>query len=368
MRQRCWPDILGGSWDARRFVIERREPRDCGSRRSSSRAATSRLGVALCWLVATAALATANPACQGGSSEPLSRAAQDPPPRSASSKTPVTTAEPDPRPSLPPEERTWTFGETKFGRIDVVIRVPERAPEAKFPALIAFHGRGESLKGSRRGARGWLDDYELERSIQRLKAPPLDEEAFEGFVSPERLSTINAELDRQPFEELVVVMPYLPDALKRDQAFDNGPILADFVAKELLPRMRKELPVVAASAAVGIDGVSLGGRAALLVGFAHPTAFGTLGATQAAVDQQELSRWQQLAARAIAENPRLELRLLTSEDDYYRAVLTTFASRLKAGGIPHRFDVVAGNHSYEFNRGPGGIEMLLFHSRTLARP
>jgi len=33
--------------------------------------------------------------------------------------------------------------------------------------------------------------------------------------------------------------------------------------------------------------------------------------------------------------------------------------------VAHGFALVVGTHSYQFNRGPGALEMLLFHSRVL---
>jgi hypothetical protein len=38
---------------------------------------------------------------------------------------------------------------------------------------------------------------------------------------------------------------------------------------------------------------------------------------------------------------------------------------MKEAGVPVFFDLVLGPHDYDFNRGPGGIEMLLFHDRVL---
>lgn len=270
-------------------------------------------------------------------------------------------------PSVPASEHTWSFPDTPFGRIDVVIRVPAHAPGTRLPLLIAFHGRGESLKGPARGARGWLDDYRLERAAERLSRPPLEKDDFGGFVTAQRLEMKNRELALAPFRDLVVVMPYLPDVLARGAAFENGPVLSEFVVETLLPRLHRELPVAPEPARTGIDGVSLGGRAALLVAFTAPERFGSVGATQPAIDQNELTRWVALAAEARRKNPALSLRLLTSHDDYYREVVGDYARELRAASVVHQFDVVSGNHSYAFNRGPGAIEMLLHHSRQLWR-
>lgn len=267
----------------------------------------------------------------------------------------------------PRSEHSWRYSETAFGRIDVVIRVPEHRAGARLPLLVAFHGRGESLKGPERGARGWLDDYRLERAAERLSEPPLSKEDFEGAVTGARLEALNRELALEPYRDLVVAMPYLPDVLGKQNVFPQGEVLAAFVSDELLPRLRSELPVRSEPAHTGIDGVSLGGRAALIVGFLRPKEFGSVGALQPAIDEQELPRWVELAGEARRANPTLGLRLLTSHEDYYREVVTDLAALLDRAGVRNRFDLVSGNHSYAFNRGPGSIEMLLHHSRELWR-
>jgi enterochelin esterase-like enzyme len=173
-------------------------------------------------------------------------------------------------------------------------------------------------------------------------------------------------LAQHPYRDLVVVMPDLPDVLKRDDVFRNGPVLADFVVNELVPRVRREFPEVGTEA-FGIDGVSLGGRAALVIGFTHPKAFSTVGALQPAIDDSELDRFTKLAGKAVRENQGLSIRLVTSHEDYYREVVMAFASELNAAKVPHDFELVSGDHSYEFNRGPGAIEMLRFHAEALRR-
>jgi len=118
-------------------------------------------------------------------------------------------------------ELTWRF-DGPFGPNDVVVSIPEGAgPERRLPVLVALHGRGESRKGNRRGARGWIDDYELDRALERLAKPPLGSSDFQGYVSRRRLDRINRELGEHPYEGLIVVCPYLPDVLRRGAAFER---------------------------------------------------------------------------------------------------------------------------------------------------
>jgi hypothetical protein len=264
-------------------------------------------------------------------------------------------------------ELTWTFADGPFGALDVLVSVPERpaGDDRRFPVLVAFHGRGESRKGRRAGARAWVDDYGLERALGRLHQPPLTAGDFEGFVTSERLCAINLELARQPYRGLILVCPYLPDVLKGAEAFRQAEPLARFVVDVLLPRVREKTPAQPQAAATGVDGVSLGGRAALLVGLTRPRAFGSVGALQAAIDERELSRFAQLAARARLDNPDLSLRLLTSDEDYFLQVNRDLSRALSRAGVAHRLETVVGTHSYRFNRGAGVFEMLLLHDRSL---
>jgi enterochelin esterase-like enzyme len=263
-------------------------------------------------------------------------------------------------------ELTWTFDEGAFGPTDVVISIPAEASEARrYPVLVALHGRGESLKGRRRGARGWLDDYDLGRAMARLRQPPLVENDFHGFVSDERLREINGSLREQPYAGLIIVCPFLPDILRRENAFKEADTLAAFIVDVLLPRVYEKTPAIGTPASTGIDGVSLGGRAALLVGFSRPLAFGALEALQAAIDGSEIERFADLGARALMTNPKLLLRLLTSEQDHFLRVNQRLSAELESRGVQHRYLRVLGTHSYRFNRGPGSFEMLLYHDRAL---
>ena len=71
------------------------------------------------------------------------------------------------------------------------------------------------------------------------------------------------------------------------------------------------------------------------------------------------------AQRAHAQNPRLVFRLLTSKGDYFREADTAIARALQSRGLPAQLDLVEGPHDYAFNRGPGALEMLIFHDRAL---
>lgn len=300
------------------------------------------------------------------------RTSDDPPPRPVTpAPQPVAVASAAPSASATSgttgglHEVTWHYDSTPFGASEVVVAIPDGTPEQRWPVLVAFHGRGESLRGAKRGARGWVDDYTLPKTTRRLARPPLTDDDFLGFVTAEHLTELNQELAAMPYRGLIVVCPFLPDILRNGRGEIDGKLLAGFVVDQVLPRVYRETPAIGTAASTGVDGVSLGGRAALLVGFLRPEAFGAIGALQPALDGEELGRFAELAQDARAKNPMLALRLLTSDEDYFLEPTRGLSKLLEVRGVAHRLDVVAGTHSYEFNRGPGGYEMLLFHDRAL---
>lgn len=263
------------------------------------------------------------------------------------------------------QELTWTFSEPSLGRMDVVVVVPEHAANERLPVLIALHGRGETLKGPARGARGWVDDYALGRAAERLAHPPLVARDFEGFVEPPRLATINAALASEPYRGLIVACPYLPDVLSSDDPFGGAPPLARFLVEVLLPRIYAETPALGTPASTGIDGVSLGGRAAVTVGLLRPESFGAVASLQAALEPQSANTIAERTRQALLKNPKFRLRLLTSSADYYRLSLGRIHDVLEHAGVPHDYLLVTGPHDYAFNRGPGALEMLAYHDRVL---
>ncbi len=257
----------------------------------------------------------------------------------------------------------WSFDNEPSPRTAVL--VPTWGGDgARFPVVVALHGRGETKKPPAEGALGWPRDYELVRAIERVSAPPLRSADFEGFVEPRRLELLNRRLAERPFGGLIVACPYLPDF----DATDPGSIASfgHFVAGALLPRVRRETPALPASSATGIDGVSFGGAVALAVGFDAAAAFGAVGALQPAIHPNDAPRWAARAQAARRANPGLAIRLLTSDADYFRKGVRATSSAMDALGIVHDFDEVTGPHDYVFNRGPGSIELLLWQDRALS--
>jgi hypothetical protein len=238
----------------------------------------------------------------------------------------------------------------------------------RLPVLIALHGLGEAQKGPHRGARGWIDDYGLLVALERLGHPPLTSADMQTLGTESHLAAVNQALKKHPYQGLVIVCPYTPDIIGTERSLDAAKPLGRFLVDVVLPRVLEESPALASPERTGIDGVSLGGRAALLVGLAHPKRFGVVGSLQAAIYEPELDVLTERVRAARKQNPELELRLVTSSHDFYRETITQWSKQLGAANIAHGFSVIdRGPHSYAFNRGLGVYTMLMFHDRALRR-
>jgi hypothetical protein len=260
----------------------------------------------------------------------------------------------------------WDLGQQPWGPGRVVVVVPAWGDEtARYPLLVALHGRGEAIKAPADGAMGWPRDYAMVHALDRLRAPPLRESDYQGFADPRRMAEANASLTARPFGGMVIACPWVPD-------FDlaaTADVVAygRFVTDTLLPRVRRDAAAFGSPEATGIDGVSLGGAAALRIGLTFPEAFGAVGGIQPALARGQNEQWTALAQAARARRPSMKLRLLTSREDYFRAAVTGVSQTWRAAGIDHDFADVPGPHDYVFNRGPGSIELLMWHDRVLAR-
>jgi len=260
----------------------------------------------------------------------------------------------------------WDLGAQSWGQARATVVVPTwGGSDARFPVLVALHGRGEALKPPAEGALGWPRDYALVRAFDRMRAPPLVAADFEGLADPARMAEINGALARRPFGGLIVVCPWLPDVHPASTG-DIAPY-ARFVTEVLLPKVRAETPALARPESTGLDGVSLGGVVALRIGLTAPDTFGAVGGIQPAFGSGQGADWTTLALAARARRPALKLRLLTSREDYFREAILSVSRAWSAAGVAHDFGDVPGPHDYVFNRGPGSIELLFWHDRMLAR-
>jgi hypothetical protein len=258
---------------------------------------------------------------------------------------------------------TVTLDASQGGPHWIRIASPAWQAGSGFPLLIALHGLGEAQKGREPGSWGWIRDYKLDQAMTALRQGVLTSAHFQGFVEAKRLARINRSLKKRPFRGVVVACPYTPDLIT-EKSLNNAGAFAAVLTDRMIPKVRQETGVLTAASSTGLDGVSLGGRLALLIGLERREAFGAIGSMQTAIEGEEV---KELSRRMIAawssSGPRV--RLLTSDRDFYREAVLALHNALQAGGVKHDYLLLPGPHAYAFNRGPGSIEMLLWHDRVL---
>jgi hypothetical protein len=239
---------------------------------------------------------------------------------------------------------------------------PADAPDPSArPLLVALHGRGEAGHGLDVGAGAWPNEYQLDRVHRRLLSPPITAGDLLEMTNASRLERLNASLSAAPYRGIGLACPYTPHLA--DTSVEGARPFGRFVIDQLLPELRSATGSTADRRATGIDGVSMGGRLALWVGLSHPEIFGVVGALQPALRAEEAPLVSELARAAMAR-AKVSLRLVTSEEDYFLAAVRAVSERLRADGVEHELLVIPGTHGYDFNRGPGGADMLLWHERV----
>ena len=291
------------------------------------------------------------------------------PPKSGKGAPSETPRKPEAKPPEPPaaastqaRELSWRFSGHPSGVEQVRVYIPAHAAGQRFPTLIALHGRGESLKGAERGSEGWLLDYALREQLARLQHPPLTRDDFRGLIQADALERINRSLVKEPYRGLVLVFPYVPDRFRGESGWGEAARVAHFFAHTLWPKLREEAPV---DGNLAIDGVSLGARLSWMVGCAQPELFRVVSGTQMALIEAEVPYFVERSLRARKRNAKLLFRVVSSDADVFQPVSKALSEALRAASIPHEQRRLRGAHGYRFNRGPGGLEMLLYHDRKL---
>lgn len=263
-------------------------------------------------------------------------------------------------------ELTWHYKNGPLGPLTVVVSIPHNAQtNNRMPVLIALHGLGEALKEPSVGARGWLDDYGMNRAFVRMSQLPLSAVDFNQMISKSRLQWFNQTLQSRPYRGIIVVTPYLSHRFGKKNLQKQIHQYGYFLTHTLLPRIYQETPALGTVSSTGIDGVSLGGKASILMGLHFSTHFGAVGGIQAAFGPKQVRSLATKVEKARKQNPKLLFHLLSSDKDVYREATEKLSSTLNELGQRHTLNVAQGNHSYQFNQGPGVYEMLLYYDRVL---
>ena len=244
------------------------------------------------------------------------------------------------------------------------------AKDERAPLLVLLHGLGETSSPDM-GVFAWVERYGLASAYGRLRQPPVTRTSRDATLLPDAaLATLNASLAAQPFRGMVIACPFtpnLPRAPNPPKAFDA---YADWIADVVIPRARKEAPVLPDAAHTSIDGVSLGGYVAIEVFARRPEAFMAWGGVQAAFNAGRIPVYVDKLAAAAAKAPSAlrkqgVIHIETSVSDPLRDINLALSTELKKKGVPHDFVVLPGQHDQVFLREAGTLEMLLWHDRRL---
>lgn len=289
----------------------------------------------------------------------------------------TATVESVPYPATQPKEtiadgalalHDWTLpGDPKLARRAVVLVPTHLAKGERVPLLVALHGLAETVDETM-GAYAWVKRYGIGEGYAHARVPAsIDVASMGKMMTQARVDELRASLAARPFRGMVIACPYTPNLWKvgptADAVLDAyTPWLFDV----LLPRLRAETPMLLEDRHLGLDGVSLGGYASLGVGVRRLPAIGALGCVQAAISTADADRWSERIAKAMGKSGPRPLSLLTSTQDVFRAPVEALSSALKKRAVEHTLRVAIGPHDQPFLRGPGSLEMLVWHDRALA--
>ncbi len=295
---------------------------------------------------------------------------------STASSAPTVPELPDaPYPVAEPKERVagdelalhdWKLpGDPKIARRAVVLVPRHLTKKERVPLLVLLHGLAETVD-EEMGAYAWVKRYGVAEGYAHLRAPAtITREGLGKMASDERCVEVRDELSKSPFRGMVVACPYTPNIWKTgpnvEWAIDAH---TQWIFDVLLPRLYSETPALAGPEHLGVDGVSLGGYASLGVGVRRAQELGSIGCVQAAISVAEAPSWAARIEKAFAAGAR-PLHLMTSTLDVFRKPVEALDAALSARKVPHDFRLAIGPHDQPFLRGPGSVEMLLWHARQL---
>ena len=259
-------------------------------------------------------------------------------------------------------------GDKKLAQRFVLLIPQHLAKDERAPLLVLLHGLGE-MGDPTMGVFAWVERYGLGTAYARLRRPPIARTSKNTSLLPDaRVAELNATLTAQPFRGMVIACPFTPNLGKTPNpplAFDT---YADWIADVVIPRARKEAPVIPDAAHTAIDGVSLGGYIGLEVFLRRSSSFASWGGVQSAINAVRLPGYaDKLAAIAgkTSRAPRTPamFHLETSAADPFHDVNLAFSRALAKKGVPHDFVSLPGPHDQPFLREAGTLEMLLWHDR-----
>lgn len=261
-------------------------------------------------------------------------------------------------------------GPRDFGRRFTLFVPNHLARDERVPLLVLLHGLGET-GDPRTGAWAWQERYGLGEAYDRLRRPPIARTSRRLDLPDARVAELNAALAARPFRGMVIACPYtpnLPRAANPPASFDA---YAAWLVDVVIPRARKEAPVVIADPAhTALDGCSLGGAVGLEVFLRRPDQFAAWGGVQSAIGAPRAPGFADRLAAAVSKVPVVagapkapSIHLETSTADPFRDSNVALARELTKRGVANDLLVLPGPHDQPWLREAGTLEMLLWHDR-----
>jgi hypothetical protein len=239
----------------------------------------------------------------------------------------------------------------KIVPVDVVLPAVDASTAGRLPVMTLLGGMSLAKRGPEVSVQYWTGLIDLDYVLDAVEgnAPP-----------PHTASGIPADL-MPAVKAAWAKSASRPRALYVLPHTDSSPRRADwqrYIAEELVSVVDTRYPTRATRAARGIDGLCLGGAAALLVALGHPGVYGMAGGVQAAMEYNPAitDRLKQLLNDG---TPVPYLHVMTSTRDIYRTPIVAWRPTLEQLKAPHEFHEYIGGHNMSFYEKVGGPLMLL---------
>lgn len=236
----------------------------------------------------------------------------------------------------------------------------------RVPLLVLLHGLGESWDPGV-GVYAWVERYGLGTAYARLRRPPVGRTSRQvNLLSDAQMSAANGSLAALPFRGMVIACPFTPNLSKMSS--EKVDAYANWIVDVVIPRARKEAPILAGPHFTALDGVSLGGLVGVEILVRRPEIFGGWGSIQGAFNAVRLPFYADRLSLTLGRRPHEAMpavRLATSDADPFRATNVAFANLLTKSGVENELVVHSGLHDQVFLREAATLEMLLWHDRRM---
>jgi pimeloyl-ACP methyl ester carboxylesterase len=252
-------------------------------------------------------------------------------------------------------------GDAELGRRFTLLTPRGLPKDAKVPLVVMLHGLGEA-GDPRAGAYAWVERYGLGSSYDRLKAPPIERTSKRGEWTDARLAEVNEGLAKRPLEGLVFACPVTPNVAKSRDPKGALDRYASWLVDVVIPRARKEAPVLGGAEHTHLEGCSMGGYVGIEVFLRRPDVFGAWGGVQSAFGPQRAAGYADEIAKVVKRTPRA-IFIESSQQDPFRDANKLLAAELTKRGVPHTLRILPGPHDQPWLREAGTIEAILWHDR-----